>query len=175
MSQIEGDDPNIMSLVVGDNGFYPSNGDWAVLGRAIGRNTHLQDLVCHGPKECCNDLFRGVASNRSIQKISLNTNGTNHMNDEMTNIVADGLIRYVPLKDLAITGAYVTVGWIAIFDSLQTNENCSLETLMIHDSYINDAAALSLSRMLLRHSATLKTLDLHGCIGRRFQHFTIAS
>jgi hypothetical protein len=42
--QIEDDDPNLTSLSVGDYDFQLSDGDWAGLGRAIGRNTHLNEI-----------------------------------------------------------------------------------------------------------------------------------
>ena len=63
MSKIESDDPNLTILMVGGS-FYPPDGDWAGLGRAIGRNTQLKAIVCLSGrslmKEYCNDLFRGL-------------------------------------------------------------------------------------------------------------------
>jgi hypothetical protein len=40
------------------------------------------------------------------------------------------------------------------------NPTCRLEELNLHSDNINEAAALSLPNVLLRHTATLNTLDL---------------
>ena len=52
------------------------------------------------------------------------------------------------------------VGWMAIFTALQINPNCRLEELNLHSDNMNEAAGLSLPNVILRHTATLNTLDL---------------
>ena len=170
--QIVGDDPNLTSLWVGSNAYHPPDRDWAHLGRAIGRNTHLIELQLRDtplPKENFADFFRGLASNRSIQTLYLDMWG---IDDEGANIVANGLIHNAPLKRLRIECAYdVThIGWLAIFAARQMNPNCRLQELNLDRLHgfqelevvnrVNEAAALSLSNVLLRHNTTLKTLVL---------------
>jgi hypothetical protein len=163
MSQIESNDPSMTCLNIEDD-FYPPDGDWANLGRAIGRNTHLKKLRVMPWRlwENFNGLFRGLASNRSIQQLTLDfCIGSNSIDDEGANIVA-GLIRNAPIKELEINGApnMTHVGWMAIFTALQMNPTCRLEQLILSSNNMNEAAALSLSNVLLRHRATLETLDL---------------
>ena len=167
MSQIESDDPNLTILMVGGS-FYPPDGDWAGLGRAIGRNTHLKEIVCLSGrslmKEYCNDLSCGLASNQYIQNLALSndlSNGDN-IDDEVANILANGIIRNAPLKKLGIQGAndISHIGWLEIFAALQMNPNCRLEELNLYSNIINEAAVLSLLNVILRHTTTLKTLHL---------------
>ena len=173
MSQIESNDPSMTCLTLKDDCYLP-DGDWANLGRAIGRNTHLKELWVWPwmSRENFNGLFRGLTSNRSIQKLTLNGNiGSNIIDDKGANIVA-GFIRNAPIKELSINGAHnmTNVGWLAIFTTLQMNQTCRLEQLFLSSSIINEAAALSLSSVLLRHRTTLETLDL----GWSIQNMTIA-
>jgi hypothetical protein len=165
--QIVVDDPNLTSLQVGFNYYRPPNGDWASLGRAIGGNTHMKELNVEQweglSKENFADFFRGLASNQSIQTFRLNMTG---VADHEANILANGIIRNAPLKELRICRAYNVshIGWLAIFAALQTNPNCRLQDLDLDDSRISDAAALSLSNVLLHHNFSLKTLELSKCI-----------
>jgi hypothetical protein len=134
-SQIEDDDPNFMSLLVGYQHFVPSDGDWAGLGRAMGRNTHLKEICvflsreinfwpCPMSKEDFIHLFCGLASNQSIQKLKLVDDipaSYAIIDDEMANIIANGLIQNATLKELEMV-SYSTemtrIGWLAIFTSL---------------------------------------------------------
>ena len=168
MSQIESDDPNIAILMVGGS-FYPPDGDWAGLGRAISRNTQLKAILCVSSrslmKEYRNDLFRGLASNQYIQNLTFSNDRSDHDNiddDEVANILANGILRNAPLKDLDISGAADVshIGWLEIFAALQMNPNCRLEELNLDFNNINEAAVHSLSNMILRHTTTLKTLNL---------------
>jgi len=173
MSQIERNDPSITYLRIDDD-FYPPDGDWGDLGRAIGRNTHLKKLwvTPRRSRDNNNGLFRGLISNRSIQKLTLGGYiRSTSIDDEGANIVA-GLIHNAPIKELTINCAdnITNVGWLAIFTALQTNPTCRLEQLILSSNNMNEAAAVSLSNVLLRHSATLETLDL----GWRIQNMTIA-
>jgi hypothetical protein len=65
MHQLEGNDINLKSLEVVGQDYYPPNGDWAGLGRAMGRNSHLKELCVSGrtPMVYIRDLFSGIASN----------------------------------------------------------------------------------------------------------------
>ncbi len=185
MSQIERIDPSITYVIIGQDDYYLPDGDWANLGRAIGRNTYLKELWVRPwrSRDNFNCLFRGLISNRSIQKMKLHDcMGSSVLDDEGANIVA-GLIHNAPIKELSIIGAHnmTHVSWLAIFTALQMNPNCRLEELNLHYSSYNDdikygpdnmneAAAVSLSNVLLRHRATLRTLDLGGIM----QNMTIA-
>jgi hypothetical protein len=92
--------------------------------------------------------------------------------DEVANIVANGIIRNAPIKNLAINVAHnmTHVGWLAIFNALQMNPTCRLEELILSSSNINEGSTVLLSNALLRHRATLETLDL----GWSIQNMTIA-
>ena len=130
MSQIESNDPSMTCLNIEDD-FYPPDGDWANLGRAIGRNTHLKKLRVMPWRlwDNFNGLFRGLASNRSIQKLTLDfCIGSNSIDDEGANIVA-GLIGNAPIKELEIKDWHnmTHVGWLAIFTALQMNPTCRLD------------------------------------------------
>jgi len=176
MSQIEAiesNDPSMTCLNIDDD-FYPPDGDWANLGRAMGRNTHLKKLwvMPLRSRNNFNVLFQVLASNRSIQTLTIHhCMGSTSIDDEGANIVA-GLIHNAPIKELTINCAgYITnVGWLAIFTALQMNPTCRLEKFILSSNNMNEAAALSLSNVLLRHRATLETLDLGGII----QNMTIA-
>jgi hypothetical protein len=118
-------------------------------------------------KEDLIDLFCGLASNQSIQKLKLENNYYGiyaRIDDEMANIVANVLIQNATLKELEISYIHemTHIGWQAIFTALQTNTNCRLEKLILKSHIIGEAAALSLSNVLLCHNTTLKTLDLSG-------------
>ena len=67
------DDPDLVELEIGAHGYAPDDGDWGRLGIEIGRNTHLKEL-CYSDrgvsKEDFEKLFRGIACNKSIQKLS---------------------------------------------------------------------------------------------------------
>ena len=165
MSQIERNDPSITYLTIGQDDYYLPDGDWANLGRAMGRNTHLKELCVHlAMRWDFIHLFRGLDSNQSIQTMRLYCNdsiGTSSIHDELANIFA-GLIRNAPIKKLEINCAdnMTPVGWMAIFTALQMNPTCRLEQLILYSSIINEGTTVSLSNVLLRHSATLETLDL---------------
>ena len=177
--QLVNNDPNLTSLTIGYGGIYPLDGDWAGLGRDIGRNTHLNDLCVSPdarrrmPEEVRIHLFRGLASNRSIQKLTLRKGDGNWMDDEVANILANGIIQNAPLKELDIYDSNYRIqnGWQEIFTILRTNENCRLEKLNLSNSNINEGATLSLSRMLLRHGATLKTLNLRNSMSNNLSIF----
>ena len=95
-----------------------------------------------------------------------------NIDDEVANILANGIIRNAPLKELNIRGAtdISHIGWLEIFSALQMNPKCRLEKLILYLAHINEAAALSLSNVILRHTATLKTLRLSDSI----EYITIA-
>ena len=158
MSQIESNDPSITCLRIDDD-FNPPDGDWANLGRAIGRNTYLKELWVWPwrSRDNFNCLFRGLISNRSIQKLTLHDcMGSSGVDDEGANIVANGLIHNAPIKELTINCAdnITNVGWLAIFTALQMNPTCRLEQLILSSNNmnefnllpnnINEAAAVSL-------------------------------
>ena len=88
------------------------------------------------------------------------------LDDEVANIVADGIIQNAPLKELDMYDSHDMIhnGWQEIFTILRTIENCRLEKLHLSNGNINEGATLSLSRMLLCHGATLKTLNLRNSI-----------
>ena len=122
-NQIVGNDPNLTSLQVGSTAYHPPDGDWAGLGRAIGRNTHLKELIQPHVllEEYFNGYFRGLRSNQSIQTLRLNN--MKGFGDHGANIVADDLIRNAPLNELCITRAFdVThIGWHSIFANIERN------------------------------------------------------
>jgi hypothetical protein len=123
MSQIKINNPSMTSLSIGENDYYSFDEECADLGRVIGRNTHLKDLcVATEWGGNFNDLFRGLASNQSIKKLTLGIDyGDNTcFDDKVANIVANGIIRNAPIKHLAINGAHnmTHVGWLAIFTAL---------------------------------------------------------
>ena len=163
-NQIVGDDPNLTRLRVGSDAYHPPDGDWANLGRAIGRNTHLKELILPHVllEEYFNGFICGLRSNQSIQTLRLNN--MKGFGDHGANIVANDLIRNAPLNELHISDAFdVThIGWHAIFAALESNPNCRLQKLYLCCNRINQAAALSLSNVLLRHTTTLKTVGLMG-------------
>ena len=76
--QLEKDNPDLIELKIGHSaygyGYIPDDGDWGALGVAIGRNTHLRELLFDSSEktilqEDFEKLFRGVACNTSIQKL----------------------------------------------------------------------------------------------------------
>jgi hypothetical protein len=119
--QLVNNDPNLTSLTIGYGGIYPLDGDWAGLGRDIGRNTHLNDLCVSPdarrrmPEEVRIHLFRGLASNRSIQILTLRKGDGNWMDDEVANILANGIIQIqnAPLKELDIYDSNYDSKWMA--------------------------------------------------------------
>lgn len=92
---IKGNDPTFTKLDIESNGEYhllPGRSgidyiDWKVLGRAIGRNTNLKEVNIHWcQREIHNshfmDFLRGLALNRSIQKLSIAA--WDHSNRDLT-------------------------------------------------------------------------------------------
>eukprot|EP00579_Thalassiosira_antarctica_P030532 CAMPEP_0202030048 /NCGR_PEP_ID=MMETSP0905-20130828/64294_1 /ASSEMBLY_ACC=CAM_ASM_000554 /TAXON_ID=420261 /ORGANISM="Thalassiosira antarctica, Strain CCMP982" /LENGTH=476 /DNA_ID=CAMNT_0048593833 /DNA_START=1937 /DNA_END=3367 /DNA_ORIENTATION=+ len=85
--QVESDDPDLVELKIrrrgydfshanDDDSYFPHADDWERDGEIIGRNTHLKVLefsTLNGgvAKEDVEKFFRGVANNRSIQKLRL--------------------------------------------------------------------------------------------------------
>ena len=87
--KIVSNDPSLTKLEVGlqgaGMGYRPPGDDWGGFGRAVGVNTHLQELalydvvsgggIVHVPstinKQYVLTFLRGAALNRSIQKLSL--------------------------------------------------------------------------------------------------------
>ena len=87
------------------------------------------------PKEVCKHLFRGLASNQSIQKLTLrNDDCGDWLDDEVANIVANGIIQNAPIKELDIYDSHDMIhnGWQEIFTILRTNEKCRLEKLHLY-------------------------------------------
>ena len=77
-------------------------------------------------------------------------------------ILANGLAGNATLKDLEISYQWLTpTDWQPIFDALHRSR-FGLEKLKLGDNNMDDAAVLSLLSVLLRHTTTLKTLDLSG-------------
>lgn len=73
---LQSNDPSLTELILGtyDDEFVPN--DWALAGDCIGKNTHLEDLSIDLPKESVTEaqfqaLCRGLAHNRSIQKVTV--------------------------------------------------------------------------------------------------------
>ncbi|KAL9188094.1 hypothetical protein ACHAXT_006472 [Thalassiosira profunda] len=72
LSRIESNDPTLhkLTLSIAANGVDPKR-----FGAATRRSTHLRELSCTpcftASKENLEDFFRGVASNRSLQKLRL--------------------------------------------------------------------------------------------------------
>ena len=76
-SCIDANDPSITQLEITGNKYMPKCDDWAVLGSAIGRNTHIKELVVgsigdvHVAIDDLLDFFRGMVTNKSIMKLKL--------------------------------------------------------------------------------------------------------
>ena len=94
--QIECDDPDLVELkierrIVRGRIYVPHADDWENVGKIIGRNTHLKVLDfsdLYGglvAKEDVEKFFRGVANNRSIQKLILD--GCNLFGGELFSIL----------------------------------------------------------------------------------------
>ena len=121
-------------------------------------------------KENFNDLFHGLASNQYIQAFALGNIWADNdcIDDEVANIIANSIIQNAPLKEFEIsfneigTAVVSCIGWLEIFAALQMNPNSRLEELNLHCSIINEAVALSLSNVILRHTTSLKTFNF-GC------------
>ena len=78
-SCIDANDPSITQLEITGNTYMPKCDNWAVLGSAIGRNTHIKELVVgigsfgdvHVAIDDLLDFFRGMVTNKSITKLKL--------------------------------------------------------------------------------------------------------
>ena len=76
-SCIDANDPSITQLEIAAGTYMPKCDNWAVLGSAIGRNTHIQELVVgnfddvHVAIDDLLDFFRGMVTNKSITKLKL--------------------------------------------------------------------------------------------------------
>ena len=76
-SCIDANDPSITQLEITGNTYMPKCDNWAVLGSAIGRNTHIKELVvgsfddAHVAIDDLLDFFRGMVTNKSITKLKL--------------------------------------------------------------------------------------------------------
>lgn len=77
-SCIDANDPSITQLEITGNTYMPKCDNWAVLGSAIGRNTHIKELVVGGSFDNVHvaiddllDFFRGMVTNKSITKLKL--------------------------------------------------------------------------------------------------------
>ena len=76
-SCIDANDPSITQLEIAAGTYMPKCDNWAVLGSAIGRNTHIKELVVgnfddvHVAIDDLLDFFRGMVTNKSITKLKL--------------------------------------------------------------------------------------------------------
>ena len=72
-SCIDANDPSITQLEIAAGSYMPKCDNWAVLGSAIGRNTHIKELVVdvHVAIDDLLDFFRGMVTNKSITKLKL--------------------------------------------------------------------------------------------------------
>jgi hypothetical protein len=114
-----------------------------------------------------NETFRGYASNRSMIK-SLNLDVFN-FEEETANILANGVLRFAPLRELRISFEFdcTSHGWRKISDALTMNANARLEFLSIRtnrDQHWNASHSL-FSDLLLCHTNNLKSFSLAGSIG----------
>ena len=109
-------------------------------------------------------LLRNPRSNLTVLKLSMA-----QFDDGGAKILSAGLKDNMTLKHLDLGGnSNITQsGWQAIFASLQM-PFFSLENLHLWGNDVNDAALLSLSSAL-RHSTTLKILQLDGIISTRVE------
>jgi hypothetical protein len=89
-----------------------------------------------------------------------------NIDDEGARILADGLSNNGTLEDLTLLHieGINEVGWVLIFTALQKS-TCNLMHLRLNHNYFNDTIALSLSRALVCHSTTLKSLNLNNLNG----------
>jgi hypothetical protein len=78
MHKIETNDPTFTTLIIRQYKDEPPNCiDWGVLGTAIGNNTHLTEIMVQNytgrniPAIDIRDFARGLAFNRSIQKLNM--------------------------------------------------------------------------------------------------------
>eukprot|EP01083_Nonionella_stella_P291219 991002_1 len=88
----------------------------------------------------------------------------NRLNDESAAISAEGLAQNSTIKclDLSSNPFITEPGWSAFSDTL-SSPSCSLEKLLLRESSINNAAALSLARAL-SINRSIKVLDLSYCL-----------
>ena len=86
----EADDYKMSKLTIGEHEYLPDDENWEVLGRAIGRNSHLREVAfydCHEYFIRQEDLLTflpGFVMNRSIQKLRL---AGLDLNDKVTSLV----------------------------------------------------------------------------------------
>ena len=102
---------------------------------------------------------------------SLTLSHITKIDDPGASTLASGIASNTTLTELILghLGTITTVGFEAIFDALQRSR-CRLELLTVRVDWtlMSNRIALFLSRVLLQHKSTLKSLELNNLIGLEF-------
>jgi hypothetical protein len=80
-------------LTIGEGDYLPYDENWEVLGRAIGKNSHLREVAFYDCHEDLLTFLPGFSMIRSIQKLrlaglDLNDKVTGHPSEELLNMFA---------------------------------------------------------------------------------------
>ena len=142
-------------------------------------------ILQHDPQEATRELMQYLSGHSGLRKLDLSNTevgklgcsvlvdllrnptiklrvlnlARNNLGDAEAAVLASGMARNTSLKEINLSNnrSITEVGWQALLDALSTS-SCRLEKLTLEYNHINDAAAQSLSNVLNKNTATLKTL-----------------